>query len=31
MKTGRVEMMRFEREVLKDNGPGDSAASTVPV
>jgi len=31
MKTGRVEMLRFESEVLKGNAPGDPAARTVPV
>jgi enterochelin esterase family protein len=31
MKTGRVEMVRFESEVLKGNAPGDPHQRTVPV
>jgi len=31
MTTGRVEMMRYESEVLKGNAPGDPHVRTVPV
>ena len=31
MKTGRVELVRFESEVLKGNPPGDPHVRTVPI
>ena len=31
MKTGRVDWLRFDSEVLKGNAPGDPAQRTVPV
>ncbi len=31
MKTGRVELIRFESDVLKGNAPGDPHVRTVPV